>query len=151
MNLPAEGEGCVCVCVCSRACIHLLTCFSEHFSSSHGSPGNHREELLILPCPTQGLPLSEVGGGLRAAAFPATPSSLCATSPPYCTFFFFFASFLNCIWPCFDWRMSTSPRRIYKEEEPAGRNESGVRNHQQETSGAPLLVLGLNGFPVQKL
>ena len=136
MNLPAEGEGCVCVCVCARACIHLLTCFSEHFRSSHGSPGNHREELLILPCPTQGLPLSE-GMGWPAASSISCHGlfSVCYLSP--ILYFFFFASFLNCIWPCFDWRMSTSPRRIYKEEEPAGGNESGVRNHQQETSGAP--------------
>lgn len=92
MNLSAEGEGCVCVCVCARACIHLLTCFSEHFRSSHGSPGNHREELLILPCPTQGLLLSEgegrpVGSSISCHAL----FSVCYLSS--ILYFFFFASF----------------------------------------------------------
>ena len=125
--------------VCVSVCVRAFTC-SLAFQSISGLltvlQGTTGRNCLSCPAQLRGSRFLKGWGGLRPAAFPATASSLCATSPPYCTFFFF-ASFLNCIWPCFDWRMSTSPRRIYKEEEPAGGNESGVRNHQQETSGAP--------------
>ena len=125
------------VCVSMR--VSAFTC-SLAFQSISGLltvlQGTTGRNCLILPCPTQGLLLSEgegrpVGSSISCHAL----FSVCYLSS--ILYFFFFASFLNCIWPCFDWRMSTSPRRIYKEEEPAGRNKSGVRNHQQETSGAP--------------
>ena len=124
---------CVCLCTCMHSFAHLLFKAFQVFSRFSREP----QGGTALSCPAQlrGSCFLRVRGVLRPAAFLATPSSLCSTSPPYCTFFF--ASFLNCIWPCFDWRMSTSPRRIYKEKESAEGNESGVRNHQQETSGAP--------------
>ena len=135
MNLSTEGERCVCVCVCACACIHLLTCFLKHFRSSHGSPGNHREELPYPALPNSGAP-AFCGGGVACGQQHFLPC------PLLCGYlssilYFFFCQFLNFIWPCLERGMSTSPRRIYKEEEPAGRNESGVRNLQQETSGAP--------------
>ena len=124
----------VCLCACVHSLAHLLFKAFQVFSGFSREP----QGGTALSCPAQlrGSCFLRGRGGLWAAAFPATPSSLCATSPPYCTFFFF-CQFLNFIWPCLDRGMSTSPRRIYKEEEPAGRNKSGVRNHQQETSGAP--------------
>lgn len=126
--------------VCVSVCVRAFTC-SLAFQSISGLLrvlwGTTGRNCLSCPAQLRGSCFLRGRGGLWAAAFPATPSSLCATSPPYCTFFFFFCQFLNFIWPCLDRGMSTSPRRIYKEEEPAGRNKSGVRNHQQETSGAP--------------
>lgn len=88
--------------------------------------GTTGRNCLTLPCPIQGLPLSK---GVR---WPAGSSISCHAFFPVLYFsstqyFFFFCQVLNLIWPCLDWRMASSHRRIYKGEEPAERNESGVR------------------------
>ena len=124
---------CVCLCVCMHSLAHLLFKAFQVFSRFSREP----QGGTALSCPAQlrGSRFLRGRGGLRAAAFPAMPSSMWL--PLLHTVLFFFCQFLNFIWPCLERGMSTSPRRIYKEEEPAGRNESGVRNLQQETSGAP--------------
>ena len=139
---------CVCLCACVHSLAHLLFKAFQVFSGSSRKP----QGGTALSCPAQLRGSRFLRWGVACGQQHFLPHPLLCVLPLLHTvLFFFFCQFLNFIWPCLDRGMSTSPRRIYKEEEPAGRNESGVRNHQQETSGAPLLVLGLNGFPVQKL
>ena len=52
MTLTSEGEGCL----YARGCIHLLTCFSKYFLSSHVSSGSHREKLTYPALPNSGAP-----------------------------------------------------------------------------------------------
>ena len=80
---------CVCLCVCMHSLAHLLFKAFQVFSRFSREP----QGGTALSCPAQlrGSRFLRGRGGLRAAAFPAMPSSMWL--PLLHTVLFFFASF----------------------------------------------------------
>ena len=150
MNLPNERERGVCVCDCVCTCIHLLTGFLKHFRSSHGCPGNHREELPCPVLPNSGAP-TFWGDGVACGQQHFLPRPFLCRLPLLHTVLLggqFFKFYLALPWL----EDSNKPQenlqggRAYREK--WGRGEETT---SKKLLGHRLLVLGLNGFPVQKL